>query len=153
MLTQVIAKTVVCDELGNILLLVRSDDDEHRPGDYDLPGGQVDAGENYKAGAVREALEQAGLQLEPETLRLAFAAVKTTFKVSLDAEVSMVWLGFATVVPSRPPVKLSYEHKSYEWLAINEALAKVSRGNGRSLQAFLAYMIEHDILDDLEKSE
>ena len=45
MQTHIVAKTLVFNERGELLLIRRSTTDSHRPGEPDLPGGQVEAGE------------------------------------------------------------------------------------------------------------
>lgn len=73
MITHVVAKTVIFDSHKRLLLLVRSDDDVHRAGGLDIPGGQVDTGEDYKTAAIREAYEEAGLELDPNQLELFYS--------------------------------------------------------------------------------
>lgn len=46
-----------------------------------LPAGRVEAGETYKAAAIREAQEEAGVTIDPEQVDHVF----TLFRVSQDA--------------------------------------------------------------------
>ncbi|WP_405020918.1 NUDIX domain-containing protein [Kitasatospora sp. NBC_00070] len=55
----VAASAVVTDDIGRILLQRRTDN-----GLYALPGGAMDFGESLPAAAVREVLEETGLEVE-----------------------------------------------------------------------------------------
>ncbi len=63
MQTRTIAKVLVLNDEGQLLVLRRSLNDLHRPGGYDFPGGDIEADESIEDGVVREAHEEAGLQL------------------------------------------------------------------------------------------
>jgi 8-oxo-dGTP diphosphatase len=145
MVTHIVAKTLIFDDQGKVLLLVRSDDDKHRPGGYDIPGGKVDDGEGYAEGAAREALEEAGLQLAVTDMHLAFATAKANFNRSHNTEVSIVWLGYVAKLPAGSEVKLSHEHQLYKWLSIEEAAAV---SDGITQGQFLAYLREHQAFSE-----
>lgn len=51
---------------GRVLLLKRSEDETHLQGMWDVPGGSVDEGETPRETAVREAKEEAGVEVEVE---------------------------------------------------------------------------------------
>jgi 8-oxo-dGTP pyrophosphatase MutT (NUDIX family) len=146
MQTHVVAKTLVFDTAGRVLVLVRSLDDRHRPGGYDLPGGKVEAGEDYLAGAMREAEEEAGLSLTAANMQLIFAAARTDYRQNVGGNINIVWLGYAAVLPVDVPIRLSHEHASYEWLPVAEAEAKAQ---GTSAAAFLAYIRTNDLYPEL----
>ncbi|THJ68777.1 NUDIX domain-containing protein [Arthrobacter echini] len=60
------AATVVRDAEGRFLLILRG----HAPaaGRWSLPGGRVESGESLKEAAVRETLEETGLQVRIDRL-------------------------------------------------------------------------------------
>ncbi len=122
MQTRIIAKTIVFDDAGNLLVLWRAADDGHRPGGFDFPGGNIDEGEDIPAGAARELLEEAGLRLNESDLQLVFALTKTGHHTEVKAEVNMVWLGFIAKLPRGQAAQLSHEHQRFEWLSIEDAL-------------------------------
>jgi 8-oxo-dGTP pyrophosphatase MutT (NUDIX family) len=70
----VIAKTMIRDSEGRVLVLRRSETDKHRPGGVDFPGGSVelvsgdDVYETPLQAAIREALEEAAIELEPDQI-------------------------------------------------------------------------------------
>lgn len=47
-----------------VLLVRRADNDPHNGGLWEFPGGKVDAGEENKAGLIREVFEETGLNIE-----------------------------------------------------------------------------------------
>lgn len=141
---RVVAKTLVFDDEGRVLVLVRSEDDRHRPGGYDLPGGKVDEGENYIAAAAREAMEEAGLHLDPQAMHLAFCRSSVDTHAESGEKVDLVWLGFVSKLTTKPEVTLSHEHQAYEWYTVDEAL-KLSEG--LTLNAFLTYLKDNGILE------
>lgn len=61
---------------GRILLGKRNDDPEkadselHGEGTWTMPGGKVEFGESFEEAAVREVLEETGLAVNKESLRL-----------------------------------------------------------------------------------
>jgi len=120
--TLIIAKTFVFNDQHQVLLLRRSDNDTNRPGEFDLPGGEVDRGESYQDGAIREALEEAGLVLDPATTELVYASPKLGRDNKGQATNIVRLLYIAKVNDST--VRLSHEHKSYKWYSIDDAIAE-----------------------------
>jgi len=123
MLTHIVAKTVVFDEAGKVLVLRRSADDTHRPGGDDFPGGKVEEGEGIFEGAVREIAEEAGLQMSPSDLQLIFATTKAGYNTDHKTDINIVWLGFVAKLPKSQAVTLSHEHQSFKWFSLDEAIA------------------------------
>ncbi len=61
-------KAFVTDPQGRWLLIRRAASSKWYPGQWDLPGGKVDAGEDFAAALVREIAEETGLQVELQGL-------------------------------------------------------------------------------------
>lgn len=55
---------IFVDENGHLLLMKRSDDCTTFPGYWGLVGGYVDPGETPEEGAIREAKEEIGVEIE-----------------------------------------------------------------------------------------
>ena len=71
--TAVPASYVILECEGKILL-ARRFQTGYQDGNYGLPAGHVDEGELPLAAAVREAQEEIGIDLQPDTLELAHVA-------------------------------------------------------------------------------
>lgn len=50
---------------GRLLVVRRSQADEHHPGKWEVPGGRLDAGEGIDAHLIREVHEEVGIQVAP----------------------------------------------------------------------------------------
>jgi 8-oxo-dGTP pyrophosphatase MutT (NUDIX family) len=139
MKNRILAKTVIVDEVGKVLLLCRSKTDPRRPGEQDFPGGQVEPGEDMAMAAAREIHEEVGLIVDPRDLRLVYAATET---YDADDTISVTRLLFVTRINS-PLISLSPEHDAYEWCDVNTAAKLFPHpfyGGG------LRYAAEHDLL-------
>jgi 8-oxo-dGTP diphosphatase len=119
MTRKTLAKTVVQNKDGDVLLLRRSKTDKRRPGEWDFPGGGVEPGEEIMVGAVREIQEEAGLVVPTNKLQLLYA--ETTFYEEYDESVTR--LLFATAVDTNA-VQLSFEHEEFKWVDIDTALTE-----------------------------
>src|SRR5512133_2625061 len=56
---------LIHDDRGRVLLGKRCAA-SYRPGRWGLPGGYLEVGEDYQAAAIREGLEETGLEIAPE---------------------------------------------------------------------------------------
>ena len=100
-------KALVDDGNGNCLLIRRSASSRHFAGQWDLPGGKVDAGESFDAALVREIAEETGLSVSLE-------AVAGASQYDMD-RVRVVLLFMEARVRSGE-VRLSGEHDAYCWV-------------------------------------
>jgi 8-oxo-dGTP pyrophosphatase MutT (NUDIX family) len=135
---KVIAKAVIQNADGQVLLMRRSATDPRRPGEWDFPGGAVEAGEELSFGAAREIQEEAGLVINPADLRLLFAATEP-YEQSGESVTRLLFAGRA----ASDAVTLSFEHDEYKWVDIATALQDFphpfyARG--------LAYARDHQLL-------
>ncbi|MBP7807270.1 NUDIX hydrolase [Candidatus Saccharibacteria bacterium] len=103
-----VAKVVVTHN-GNVLLLKRSDQDAISPGEWDLPGGKVEDGEDIITSAIRETYEETGLQTK--NLTKIHAHLEPNGVTVLDM--------FLTTTDSSS-VLLSDEHSEYTWLSTDK---------------------------------
>jgi 8-oxo-dGTP pyrophosphatase MutT (NUDIX family) len=137
-----IAKVIVCNDAGEILLLRRSQSDNRRPGQWDLPGGNVERGEDIRAAVIREAAEEAGITL-------ADPIVVYGFSEPLDPpnpDILPTWIFFAEKVSGRPDVTLSFEHDDYTWMPLAQVVDAFEYE--RHKRTF-RYVIETKVLDYL----
>lgn len=112
------AKVVVIDRNGKVLLMRRGETNEtRRPGTWDFPGGGVEGGESFDQAVIREAREEAGLEL----LQVKLVYTKTEYVRKLSHSVNRAL--FVTYLDDiEPPVDLSFEHTEYKWVSKQEAI-------------------------------
>lgn len=115
----IVAKAIVFNSEGRLLALRRSESDERRPLQWDIPGGWVDEGEEILTAVTREIEEEAGLKIDPKTLELVLT--QHAIKDSKDGKLNINWLFFIGLTESQE-VKLSYEHSEAGWMTLDEAL-------------------------------
>ena len=127
--SRIVAKVFVVNAEGKLLLLRRSSSDVRRPLEWDIPGGHTDDDEYAQEAAARETLEEAGVSVEPRSLRLLTARTEM-----VRDDLHVVWLFFAAKVDN-PAVTISDEHSEYAWLAPSEALTQIT------------YNVQHEALD------
>lgn len=146
MRTRIIAKTIVFNDHGKLLVLWRSTSDSHRPGGSDFPGGGVEGGEDVAVGAVRELAEETGIRIGREDIALTFTTTKVDYHTEERAEVNMVWLGFVAKFPAGQKIELSFEHNRYDWLTLEEAAAGC---DSVTQKQFMEYLRDHDVVKDI----
>ena len=110
--TVITAKTYVFDAAGNLLVLKRHDGSKHRAGGPDLPGGHIEGVEHYVEAAVREAQEEAGLNLDPSKIKIFF-----TNTVMVDGHNILRFLLTTRLADTKPAITLSWEHSQADWVA------------------------------------
>ncbi len=97
---------------GKILVLKRSDTDDHRPGVWETVGGGMDKEESPQEALLREITEETGLVVSVSSPFNVFAFKKDTgeFKVGITFLCEYV----------SGEVKLSDEHSEYRWIDAKE---------------------------------
>jgi dihydroneopterin triphosphate diphosphatase len=117
-----VAKTIILNASGHVLLLRRTLNDLQRPGEWDFPGGGMEEGESPILAAMREASEESGIVLHEDSMRLVYA----TTMLSKSKKESVNRFIFAAKVPDDQMITLSHEHHEYVWLSIEDALREFS---------------------------
>ncbi len=113
--TQTRAKALLVAD-NKILILRRSDTDDRRPLQWDLPGGGLDSGEDIKQACSREILEETGLMVQAGHLKVVHAMSE----VAENGECA-TWIVMRASVEQSEPT-LSYEHSEFRWVTLEEAL-------------------------------
>ena len=110
-MTKIVAKALVRSSEGLCLVLHRGNTHPRFPGHIDFPGGEVEPKETPEAAVMREIQEETGLLVDSKKLKKLFTkqyqqATHVLFEVKLtepDAKVALSW-----------------EHKSYRWITLEE---------------------------------
>lgn len=106
---RLIVHTVILDDDGNALILHRAPHEVHG-GQWDVPGGQLELGEDPEDGARRELREEAGITVGP--LRL----LHYTSNVDPERDTQFVRMIFVAVVHERNVTLNPDEHTEYRWV-------------------------------------
>lgn len=117
---RLVAKSILINQDGKILILTRSDTDLIRPGELDLPGGLVEPGESYQEGAKREIKEEIGLDIAPRDLHLVYT------ETSYYDDKTTIRCVYAAALGKTPKIVLSDEHSDYAWLPLDVIKEKYS---------------------------
>lgn len=112
---KIVAKALIKDGSGNILLLRRSSTHPHFAGHIDFPGGEVEAGESHTETVSREIQEEVGITIPPTQLTLAYS-IRLSDKLTHEVFA-------ADLLNTRPVITLSWEHSSFEWMPLKDFIA------------------------------
>ncbi len=134
-----VAKALLVNSQGELLLLRRSKTAPRRPLEWDLPGGLVEEGEEFGAALSREIEEETGLTLDTHHLDVAYGT--TLVKEGMN----VVYLFFVARTPSET-ITLSYEHDLWKWVPFQQALKEIKYPLHREL---LGHIINNNLLPDL----
>jgi 8-oxo-dGTP diphosphatase len=115
MQTVPIAKALVLDADGNMLMLRRSSIHPTLALHRDLPGGLIDPGEEPGQAVIREIKEETGLTVNFDEVRLTYTGTEA------HGDESRVRLLYIVHLKSvKPEVQISWEHDQAEWLPLDE---------------------------------
>ena len=110
-MAKIVAKTLVRNSEGLYLVLYRSNTHPLFPEHTDFPGGEVEPEEIPEAAVAREIQEETGLSVNPNKLRKLFTKqYRQTTHMLFEAKLT----------EPDAKVALSWEHKSYRWIAPEE---------------------------------
>ena len=113
--TKQAAKALIFNPAGQVLVLRRSATHPYVPYTYDLPGGELEAGETAAEGLVREIKEETHIELQKNELveidHNELDAFGRHYHVVL----------FVVELTHDPIVTLSSEHDTYGWQSLEKA--------------------------------
>ena len=107
-------KVIIFNEEGKFLTMYRTETAPSRPNTWDLPGGDLDFGEDAFEGAVREAKEETGLDIS----ELEVFDVESHINKDGDFWITIAFKAKA----ASQDVTLSFEHSDFKWLTPEEFL-------------------------------
>jgi|SRR3989344_5046849 len=105
-------KAIVFNEAGKIFAARRSVTAPSRPLHWDLPGGELDFGEDTKDGILREIKEETGLEVRDLEIMDALSEFN-------DIGEFWVTICYKAKAITINPV-LSYEHDDFKWITPDE---------------------------------
>ncbi len=143
MKTHLVAKAVLVTSEGKMLRIRRSETDDRRPLEWDIPGGMVEEGEDFAAATVREIEEETGIEVDPKHLDLAYTT--THIKSYKGDDLNVIWLIFVARVEEQD-IKLSFEHDKGEWVDFDTA---ISDWKYPLQQDALKHIRDNDLIEDL----
>lgn len=101
-------KAVILNAEGKFLVIHRSPSAPSKPNQWDLPGGELDFGEDAAVGIVREIKEETGLEVS----NIAPFDVESHIN-----QAGKFWITICYKCESRShAVKLSFEHDDFRWI-------------------------------------
>jgi len=110
--TGVSQKAVILNKEGKFLIIQRSATAPSNPHKWDLPGGDLDFGENPTEGILREIKEETGLIVKD---------IKPFDVYSNINDIGDFWVTIAYVAKAiSEKVNLSYEHNDFKWITVKE---------------------------------
>lgn len=136
------AKTLIINERNQALILTIGEYKAHPEKSFtpDLPGGLVEQGEAARDGALREAREETGIELDPLTIHVAY----TETKFFPDENKSVSKFFYIAKLPATPEVTLSWEHASFAWMPLESLLKDVKFRP--FYEEAITYCFEHKII-------
>lgn len=108
-------KAIVFNSEGKLLTLFRTETAPARPNTWDLPGGDLDFGEEPDKAILREIKEETGLDVKEIKI------FDVEAHVIKEENIHWVTLGFCCTT-LETDVILSYEHNDYKWVTQEEFL-------------------------------
>jgi 8-oxo-dGTP pyrophosphatase MutT (NUDIX family) len=101
----------------------------YEKGYLDFPRGNVEEGESEEEAARREVLEETGLSIE---LIPGFKA-ETSWFYKKNGKLVKKTVVYFLAKANRKEIKLSWEHKGYEWLTFEEAMKRLKFENTKEI--------------------
>ena len=106
------ASAVVINKDNEILFLKRSEEDSFHPGEWDLPGGNLNTGESPEEGVVREVLEETGLSV------VVIKILNINSRLNKDSV--RLYASYLCKIVGELDIQLSSEHTEYMWLRLED---------------------------------
>lgn len=125
-------KAIIVNAEGKLLTIRRSKTHPLWPLYWDLPGGELDFGEDSKKGIIREIKEETGLKVKDISVFDVMSGLN-------DRNEFWVTICY-TARSSKSKIRLSYEHDDFKWIILNEfKKLKMSPKNKKFIEKYKNY--------------
>lgn len=132
-----VAKCLIFDSEGNILLLFRSDTHPKWPNEGDLPGGAVEEDEEITFAVSREIKEEVGIKIDPDKINIVYK------RPVHDPDMKKIYYITEARVQNFTNIKLSWEHSKYKPIKLDELINdKTNHSTDNYFQTVLKYLTE-----------
>lgn len=121
-------KTIIKNSEGQILILEVKKGAKHY---WDLPGGRVQKGEQPEITALREVMEETGINTLQNLCHKGMIKSCVRIPVNSESTVGLIF-SFYTAYVENTDVILSVEHHSYQWVTQEKALELLTVTYGES---------------------
>ena len=121
-------KSFIVNDKGELLLIKRRDNDVHCAGNWEIPGGRLEPGEDPFEGLKREAKEETGLDIEiKHPIRVHHFTREDNQKVTMITFYCK---------PISNSINLSEEHTEHEWCNLEKAKEKIHNSFIKDINIF-----------------
>ena len=128
-------KSFIVNSKGELLIIRRSENNPHKPGVWEIPGGRLLPGENPFEGLKRETIEETGLDIEIlNPLRVHHFTRDDGQRITM-----MVFL----CKPTSDSIVLGDEHINHEWIGVDESKSKLTECYHEEIDIFNEHFSEH----------
>lgn len=106
-------KAVIVNEKGEVLILreAATYGDGTQKGRYHMPGGRIEAGENFEDALRREIREETGLEVDIE-----YPIYVGEWRPVIKGVPHQIVATFQVCTPKNDKVTLSSEHDDFQWI-------------------------------------
>lgn len=133
---------------NQVLLLKRHGQAHSRPSCWDLPGGNAEWPKQtalpllqhlHRADAVREVLEETGIQIEEKQIT---APVFFDTVMEPASQIYTIIVGWRVVLLAKPEIVISAEHTEFTWVS-PDLVSQFDFGFAGGPEGFLVQIINH----------
>lgn len=105
---------------NHFLVLRRTNNHNHNPGKYELPGGKIDPGESIEQGLKRELNEEANIEIHINSDRMFFMNERIITDGNKYIGSVIKLYGSYLPIDQPPTINLSNEHDDFRWISIDQ---------------------------------
>ncbi|MBI2124105.1 MAG: NUDIX domain-containing protein [Candidatus Wildermuthbacteria bacterium] len=127
---RIAVKSFIVQE-GKLLVIRRRSDDVHKPGQWDIPGGRLELGEDPIEGLKRETREETNLEIN------IVLPIEVRHFTREDGQKITMIIFLCRLLGGE--LKLSKEHQEYEWVNAEKDTDKVPSWLSSVRDTFVKY--------------